>query len=132
MSLFNWSKSLYRKETIPELFFLLVIDTLMPVLSSILDSRLKRSTLLVFLALFLLNFKTLIKCSDWRTDNFLSIIFFAKKNAFSRPTKIFACPWEIFSSIINSKTSLGKESNLRQLDIWALLFPINLETLSWS
>ena len=89
----------------------------MPVLSSILDSKLKRSAFLFFLVLLLLNFKTLIKCSDWRTDNFLSIIFFAKKNAFSRPTKIFACPCEIFSSIIKSITSLCKESNLRQLDI---------------
>ena len=52
--------------------------------------------------------------------------------AVPEPTKIFACPWDIFSSIMYSIIFWGKLNNLKQLETWALLFPINFATFSWS
>ena len=46
------------------------------------------------------------------TDSFFSIIFLARNNALSKPTKIFACPALIFLSFISSKISDGKFNNL--------------------
>ena len=74
--------------------------------------------------------KILTKFSDCLTDNFFEIIFFAKSIALSRPTKIFAWPCDNFSSIISSIISWGNVKSLKQLEMCALLLPINLATLS--
>ena len=73
--------------------------------------------------------KILTKFSACLTDNRFSIIFFAKKEAFSKPTNIFACPCDNLLFLIKSTTSIGKFSNLKQFATWLLLLPINCATL---
>ena len=60
------------------------------------------------------------------------MIFLANKKEFSNPTRTLAWPCDNFFSSISLITSLGKVKSLRQLAMWALLLPINFETLSWS
>ena len=74
--------------------------------------------------------KILTKFSDCLTERFFSIILFATNSALSKPTKIFACPADNFCVSINFKTACGRLSNLKQLAIWLLLFPINCATFS--
>ena len=74
--------------------------------------------------------RILIKFSVCLTESFFFIIFSAKKVAFSRPTKIFACPWVNLLFLINSIIFSGNDNNLIEFEICDLLLPINFETLS--
>ena len=57
--------------------------------------------------------KIFTKASDCLTDRFFSIILFATNKAFSKPTKILACPGDNFLFSIKFKTSRGKVNNLK-------------------
>ena len=114
--LFNWSRSLYSNEIVPVLFFLFLIDTFKPIWLVTDDSNCLKFGSFSFLITFLV-LKILTKFSDCLTDNFFSTIFFATKPAFSNPTNTFAWPCVNFLVSIKFWTSLGRESNLKELDI---------------
>jgi len=59
--------------------------------------------------------KILTKFSACLTDNFFSMILFATKEAFSKPTKIFACPAVNFCNSISFITSSGSVKILSEL-----------------
>ena len=58
--------------------------------------------------------KIFTKFSACLTDSFFSIILLATNEAFSNPTRIFACPADIFLSSINFKISDGNDSILNE------------------
>ena len=99
----------------PELFFLFLINTFNPIFSLIEFSKNFKFESFVLLNDSFFILKIFTKFSDCLTESFFSIIFFATKLAFSKPTKILACPCVKFLVSINIKTSLGKVNNLKQL-----------------
>ena len=83
---------------VPELFFLLLIETINPVLSSksFCNSRIFESFLDTNLNFLFLN--CLAKTSACRTYSFFCIIVFAISNELFNPIKDLACPADKFPS----------------------------------
>ena len=91
----------------PLFLLLFLITTFNPIFS---DIDFSKSLILgsMFLIAFLSDFfEILTRCSACLTDSFFSTILVAKKSAFSKPTKILACPALIFFSSTSLITSSG-------------------------
>ena len=71
---------------VPLFLLLFLIVTLSPILSEIEFSKSLKFASLEMIALVFLFLNIFTKFSDCLTDNFFSIILFATKRAFSRPT----------------------------------------------
>ena len=108
------SKSLYSKEIVPELFFLLFKETTSPVFSSrvFCKSRMLESFFETNLNFFSLN--CLVRVSDCLTDSFFYIIFFAISSELLSPIKDLACPADKLPSWTNKRTSSGRDNNLKE------------------
>ena len=104
-------------EIIPELFFLLLIDTFKPVFSSktFCRSNIFGSFLLTNLNFLLLN--CLAKTSACLTENFFCIIFLASSTEFCNPIKVLACPADKFPCSTINKISLLRDNNLNEFAI---------------